>query len=85
MNCIIGVKQGDILGPTLFTFFIAAVMITQRNTSKLSVCIFKTKEDAVMTGRSYRAYGEDLPLQDSEYADDTALLFSNREETDWHR
>ena len=68
MNCSIGVKQGDILGPLLFTFFIAAVMITWRNTTKVPACIFKTKEDAVMTGRSYRAYGEDLPLQDSEYA-----------------
>ena len=28
LDCIIGVKQGDILGPILFTFFIAAVMIT---------------------------------------------------------
>ena len=28
MNCSIGVKQGDILGPHLFMFFIAAVMIT---------------------------------------------------------
>ena len=26
--CVIGIKQGDILGPILFTFFIAAVMIT---------------------------------------------------------
>ena len=28
VNSIIGVKQGDILGPILFTFHIAAVMIT---------------------------------------------------------
>ena len=79
--CTIGVKQGDILGPILFTFFIAAVMITWRNTSKIAPCIFKTKKDAIMTGRSYRAYGEDLPLQDSEYADDTALIFGSREDT----
>ena len=81
MTCSIGVKQGDILGPILFTFFIAAVIITWRNTSEIPPCIFKTKEDAVMTGRRYRAYGEDLALQDSEYADDTALIFSSREET----
>ena len=81
MNCTIGVKQGDILGPVLFTFFIAAVMITWRNTSDIPVCLFKTKEDAIMTGRSYRAYGEDLPLQDSEYADDTALIFGSRADT----
>ena len=30
IECIIGVKQGDILGPLLFLFFLAAVMITWR-------------------------------------------------------
>ena len=43
------------------------------------VCIFKTKEDFVMTGRSFRAYGDEFPLTDSEYADDTAALFDSRE------
>ena len=28
LDCINDVKQGDILGPILFTFFIAVVMIT---------------------------------------------------------
>ena len=31
-----------------------------------------------MTGRSYRAYGEEFPVQDSEYADDTAVVFDTR-------
>ena len=31
-----------------------------------------------MTGRSYRAYGEEFALNDSEYADDTALVFGSR-------
>ena len=33
--CAIGVKQGDILGPILFTFFIAAVMITWKATNNV--------------------------------------------------
>ena len=32
-----------------------------------------------MTGRSHRAYGEEFPFTDSEYADDTAALFDSRE------
>ena len=79
MNSIIGVKQGDILGPVLFTFHIAAIMMTWRKVNMGPVCIFKTKEDFVMTGRSYRAYGDEFPLTDSEYADDTAALFDSRE------
>ena len=30
IECIIGVKQGDILGPILFTFYLAAIVITWR-------------------------------------------------------
>ena len=30
MLCVAGVKQGDLLGPGLFTFFIAAIMIAKR-------------------------------------------------------
>ena len=41
--CIIGVKQEDILGPILFVFFIAAVMITWRATNNVTACIFYSK------------------------------------------
>ena len=75
---IIGVKQGDILGPVLFTFYIAAIMITWRKVFPGPACMFRSKEDFVMTGRSYRAYGEEFPMTDSEYADDTAALFVSR-------
>ena len=79
---IIGVKQGDILGPILFLFFIAAVMITWKNTYHRSLCIFRSKPDFVMTGRSYRARGEEVTVADSEYADDTAIVLEDRVETD---
>ena len=79
---IIGVKQGDILGPILFIFFIAAVMITWKKTYGGSLCIFRSKPDFVMTGRSYRARGEEFTLVDSEYVDDTATLFESRAETE---
>lgn len=82
ITCIIGVKQGDILGPILFTFYVAAVMITWRMTFDGPLCLYRTKPDFVMTGRSYRAYGDEFALLDSEYADDTAVLFESRESLD---
>ena len=78
MDCIIGVKQGDILGPILFTFFIAAVMISWKAQYNVPVCVFRTKLDVTLTGRSYRARGEEFPMLDSVYADDTAILFDSR-------
>ena len=44
--CVIVVKQGDMLGPILFTFFIAAVMITWKATNNITVCIFYSKNEA---------------------------------------
>ena len=52
LDCIIGVKEGDVLGPILFTFFIAAVMITWRTTCNIPACISRSKADATLTGRS---------------------------------
>ena len=73
---------GDILGPILFLFFIAAVMITWKKIYHRSLCIFRSKPDFIMTGRSYRARGEEVTVADSEYADDAAVLFEDRIETD---
>jgi len=79
MTCNIGVKQGDVLDPILFTFFLAAVMITWRATTNLPLCIFRSKQDAKMTGRSYR-YGEEYKVHDSECADDIALVLDTRKD-----
>ena len=80
IECTIGVKQGDILGPILFTFFLTAVMITWNAAYNRPLCLFHTKDDYVLTGRSWRARGGmEFPLTDSEYADDTAVFFTSRE------
>ena len=78
--CAIGVKQVDILCPIPFTFFIAAVMIAWKGTNNVTASIFYSKNDAKLTGRSYRAGDEKILLLDSEYGDDTAILFDNRED-----
>ena len=80
IESIIGVKQGDILGPLLFIFYLAAVMISWRKTYDRPVCIFNTKFDDVLTGRRYNTKRgvEEFSLPDSEYADDTAVLFTTR-------
>ena len=38
------------------------------------------KDDSQMTGRLYKARGEEVPLLDSEYADNTAVIFDNRQD-----
>lgn len=78
INCIIGVKQGDILGPVLFTIFMAAVLITWRSAYKRPLCIFRSKEDFVLTGRRHQAKGSEFSVDDSLYADDTGVLFTSR-------
>ena len=78
IDCIIGVKQGDILGPILFSFFLAAIIITWRAEFDRPLCMFRTNEDYVMTGRDVNAAGDDFAVPDSEYADDTAVLFTSR-------
>ena len=77
---IIGVKQGDILGPRLFNLFMYAVMLTWHYLDNYPLCIFHSKPDFILTGRSYCALGGTVfSFSDSQYADDTAILFTSRE------
>ncbi|XP_066921310.1 uncharacterized protein [Clytia hemisphaerica] len=50
IESIIGVKQGDILGPLLFIFYLAAVMISWRTTHTREVCIFTPVDDILTVG-----------------------------------
>ena len=75
---IIGVKQGDLLGPDLFIFYIAAIMETWKLEHTYELCTFRTAPDFIMTGRRPSARGEEFTVADSEYADDTALPFCSR-------
>ena len=89
-----GVKQGDLLGPDLFNIHIAAVMQIWRARYNGTKCTFRTKQDFVLGtgtrgntrkwdlgGKRGRSSGvEEFEVSDSEYADDTALIFSSRGE-----
>ena len=53
---IVGVKQGDILGPTLYKLYIFAIMETWRAQIKPGgTCVFRTAEDDVIKSRTWRA------------------------------
>ena len=53
LKSIIGVKQGDLLGPQLFIFHICAIMQTWRkeHNAQYDLCKFRTKMDSVVCSR----------------------------------
>ena len=51
---IIVAKQGKILGPVIFTFYAHAIMMSS---------VARSVSDFVLTGRSYRACGQEYPAQ----------------------
>ena len=89
LNSIIGVKQGDLLGPELFTFYMSAVLETWRSLHSYDLCIMRSKEDFILTGRNHNKGGKNLngkrytefAVSGSEYADDTAIPFTSVDQT----
>ena len=79
---IIGVKQGDLLGPILFTFYIAAIMMTWRSEYSYDLCLFRSRDNFEMTGCRPTAAGDDVTITDLEYADDTGMPFTSRSDLD---
>ena len=79
LSNIINVNQGGILGSILFTIFIAAIMITWRKLYDRPLCIFRTKKDFISTRHRPTTKGIDFSLSNSEYADNTTVLFDSRE------
>jgi hypothetical protein len=73
LDSIIGVKQGGLLGPDLFIFFMADVVKTWRSSHNYDLCCIHTKADFQLTGRKHTNKGEEHNFSDSEYADDTVF------------
>ena len=84
IESIVGVKQGDLLGPDLFTFYIAAIMITWRSEHQYETCVVRSRPDFKMTGRRHTtgSAADELAIIDSEYADDTGLPFTSRKDVE---
>jgi len=53
-------------------------MITWRTRYNRPLCMFRTKDNFCLTGRKINTTGLDFAFDDSEYADDTAVLFDSR-------
>ena len=43
------------------------------------LCLFHSKKDFILTGRRTKSKGTQFAFEDTEYADDTAVLFESRE------
>ena len=79
-SSIVDVKPVDILGLILSTIFIAAIMITSTKCFDRPLCILRIKKDFILTGSKLITEGINFSLSDSEYIDDTAVLFDSRED-----
>ena len=84
LDSIIGVKQGDILGPILFVLFIAAIKIAWHMSHKYNLCVYRSKPDWVLHGRSHKAgrRTDEFAVPESMYADDTAVVFCSRRDVE---
>ena len=70
------------LGPSCLQYTLLPSLLLGEYLTIVVNCIFRTKNDFTLTGRSYSAYGAEFELPDMEYADDTAVLFESRGDVD---
>ena len=76
LDSIIGVKQGDFLGPDLIIFYMVAIMKTWRSSHSYNRYCVNIKAEFQLTCRKHTNKGDESEIGDSEYADDIAF-FSN--------
>ena len=85
---VIGVRQGDLLGPILFNFHVAGALMAWKEERKSAPPALRTKCDFVLDRREWRKErvegggdgegGELLEVGDTLYADDTGEFFKTR-------
>jgi hypothetical protein len=81
IDSIIGVNQGDVLGPDVFIFFIATIMTPWRSFYSYNLYVVRCKADSQLTGRRPMTKVDlEIKVSDSEYANDTTFTFESRED-----
>ena len=80
IESIIGVKQGDVLGPIIFIIYMVDLTNTWKQKEDASPCLFRSKQDSIITGRRHNIVRgvEEFSMTKSAYADDAAFLFPFR-------
>ena len=81
IDCVIGVKQWDVLGLELLIFVMAEVLKTWRSSNSYKWCTLRCKTGFQLSRRKLATKGDtEINILDSEYANDTAFTFDSREE-----
>ena len=81
IESIIEVKQGDILGQILLIIYMVALTNTWKQKEDILPCLFRSKQDSIITGRLCNIVRgvEEFAMTESAYADDAVFIFLSRE------